>query len=244
MKKIEFEIGELIEARLKSIRANLFLPGMAGRYHIKIAYDALEEQKRFDEDIEYLNPDEAEKFREELISLIDKVADLDDDCQIFWDSIKSKEDIVKFENERKKLIHLFPKFRLCLSKYERLSRLNEKNVLQKAIQSVKNGSEKSEEAKKLESNLRLKLKDFIKLEQEISLDLNKIDELRERLCSYYKSLAIAIAESRNNLDSDVTESAILGLKTAAEFYDFRRGYSFPAYAQHWIKMMIDRGTKK
>jgi hypothetical protein len=239
-RELEVRTGLRIDAALDRIRCKVNLMGKAGKWHVGKASDILESPDLLERCVELPNEHEEAKYLDQLPALVAEATDQDRRCAECWDTGRGAEDASRYLVEREELIRLFQRFRFRPKLYERLVRQPDKPLLREAIQFLSAGQEDTPEAIALERVLRMRLRDFVILEEGLLDDLHDLDEAREELVAAHKGLALSMACAQSPSDESTVSSALVGLRRAAAWYDYQRGYSFEEYAQHWVQEAIDK----
>ena len=239
-RELEVRTGVRIDAALDRIRCKVSLMGTAGRWHFGKGSDILQSPDLLGRYVELPNEHEEAKYLAQLSALVAEATEQDRRCAECWDTGSKSEATSQYLVERDALIQLFPRFRFRPKMYERLVRQSDKPVLSNAIQFLAGGQECTPEAMALERVLRTRLREFVKLEEGIKDDLCELDETRKELITAHMELALNMARSQPRLDESAVSSALVGLQRAASWYDYKRGYSFEEYAQHWVQEAIDK----
>lgn len=102
------------------------------------------------------------------------------------------------------------------------------------------GQEESVEAIAIERIVRMRLCEFVSLEDSYADDFRLIDRAREQLFEAHRSFAVNIAESEPGADQSTTASALIGLRRAIGYYDYTSGFTFAEYARWWIEEAIEK----
>ena len=171
-----------------------------------------------------------------LPALIAEAKEQDGGCAECWGSERES----YYRVELDKLISVFQRFHFRPKVYERLIRQPDKPLLRDAVLFMNTGQQNSPEAIELERIVRMRLRDFVLLEEQLSDSCRELDEAREELCATYEQLALRIGHAQTHSDESTIASALVGLRRATAWYDYKRGFSFEEYAQHWIQEAIDK----
>ena len=229
-----------IEQAQERIRDAVFRMGMAARLHVGKAFGLLDKPDPFESNslvIPFDDDDQAAAYLADLPELNKRTRAEDIRCASLWEPGGLWFDEDEYAREQDKLAGLFLKFRFTLRSYERLVRQPDKPLLDQARQlSEEVGS--SEEIDRLESLLRLRLRDFIALEDAIADELRRIDAVRAELVASFGDFARRMAETIAGSDPEAIRFANCGVIKAAEYYDPRRGYTFESYAEFWVEKAI------
>jgi DNA-directed RNA polymerase sigma subunit (sigma70/sigma32) len=239
-RELEVRIGVRIDAALDRIRSKVCLFGLAGKLHIGKASDLLQSPDRLEEYVELLNEDEEAKYLEQLPALIAEAKEQDRACAECWETGLEAEQENDYLLKRECLVRLLLRFQFRPKQYERLVRQADKPFLRDAIEYLNAGQERTPAAIVLERIVRMRLRDFVTLEESIADECRNLDEAREELCTAHQELALRVAWSQPHSDESTVSSALVGLRRAARWYDYKRGYSFEEYAQHWVQEAIDK----
>ncbi len=239
-RELEVRIGARIDAALDRIRSKVCLLGMAGKWHIGKASDLVQSPDRLEEYVVPLNVHEEAKYLEQLPALIAEAKEQDRECALCWETVLEAEQESDYLVKREVLVRLFLRFQFQPKQYERLVRQTDKPLLRDAIEYVNAGQERTPAAIALERVVRMRLPDFVTLEESIGDECRNLDEAREELCTAHQELALRVARSQPHSDESTVSSAFVGLRRAARWYDYKRGYSFEEYAQHWVQEAIDK----
>ncbi len=237
---LEVRTGLRIDAALNRIRCKVSRMGMAGKWHTGKASDILQCPDLLERYVELPNEHDEAEYLIQLPTLVAEVNEQDRCCAECWDADRTAETASRYLVEREGLIRVFQRFGFRLKLYERLVRQQDKPLLHKAIEFLGAGQEDTPEAIALERALRMRLQDFVKLEEGLMDDLQDLDAAREELIVAHQGVALNIARSQPRPDESTVSSALLGLRRAAGWYDYKRGYSFDEYAQHWVQEAIDK----
>jgi hypothetical protein len=235
---LEVRIGRRIESVLVRIRSRVSLMGMAGKWHVGKASDVFQDRGFLERFVVPLGQSAEAKYLEGLPVLIAQTREQDRRCEAYWDASKGVQDRTGYLAEREKLVELLPRFEFRLKLYELLVRQPEKPLLRDAIRLLEAGQESTPEAMAIEAIVRMRLREFIALEEKLAEDFRDLDEARRELWSAHEDLAREIAGSQPRSDPSTVSSALVGLRRAAAWYDYKGGYSFAEYARHWIQEAI------
>jgi hypothetical protein len=237
---LEVRIGMCIDAVLDRIRSKVSLTGMAGKWHIGRASELLQSPELFELCVKPLSEHDEAKYLELLPGLIAETEEQDRRCAECWDTNMGVDQQNQYLAEREELIRLFLRFQFQPKVYERLVRQPEKPFLRDALRFLSAGRENTPEAIGLASILRMRLRDFVALEEGLVEDFRTLDEARDELCAAHKELALKVARLQPRSDESTLPSALVGLRRAAAYYDYKRGYSFEEYAEAWIQEAIHK----
>jgi len=229
-----------IDAALARIRSYVFLMGMAAQFHFWKGLDLIEKPKLVDSICDEMGDDDKSSYLERLPKLVDDTIAQNERCIQLWSAECEMDEPKSYLVERAKLIELFERFEFRPHAYERLVRQDDKPLLSSAITFLGMSQELTPEAKEVEAVVRMKLKEFVKIELKIKHDLTELDEVRLELSSAYEALAAEMVERQAAKDSTTLTSAMWGLKKAASYYDYKKGFGFPGYARAWIQNAIDK----
>ena len=241
-RELEFRTGLRIDAALDRIRTKVTQAGMAGKWHIAKASQILTKGK-IEGYVDLPEVDEP-KYLEHLPELIVLAENQDQRCAECWKTGMRPEEERRYLHEREQLIRLFHRFQLKPKLYEQLTRQPDKPLLCDAMRLMRSGQENTQEAMALERSLRMRLTDFIRLEEFLADDFRDLDEAREELFTAHQAFALRIAQSQQVADESTVSSALAGLRKATAYYDHKRGYSFKEYAQHWVQSFIEKRRSK
>jgi len=243
---IETRTGIRIVAALNRIQSHAGLMGRAAEWHIGKASHLLENPALL-EFPRFLEVDcDTTLYLARLPELLAETEQQDLLCHQLWTARhEPHRDSSRFAVERAKLARLFPRFQFHGKLYERLIRQDDKPALREAIHHVSAGTESTPEAIAIEDAVRMTLHDFVNLERQLAEDLADLDAARGELATAHEWFAKQLAQSHSPSDPAVLASAKIGLQRASTYYDYREGFGFTSYAQHWIKEAIQkrRGAK-
>jgi DNA-directed RNA polymerase sigma subunit (sigma70/sigma32) len=239
-RELEVRIGVRIDAALDRIRSKICSMGMAAKWHIGRASDLLQNPDLLERVVEPLGEQEEAKYLDQLPALIAQAREQDRRCAGSWTGDMGPAEESRYRAEQDVLIELLQRFRFRPKLYEVLTRQPDKPLLRDALRFVRKGQETTPAARALEQTLRMRLREFVLLEEGLEEDFRDLDEARELLCAAHKGLALRIARSHPGRDKSTVSSALVGLRRAAAWYDYKRGYSFEAYAQHWVREAIKK----
>lgn len=235
---LEVRTGRQIDAALDRIRSKVCLMGMAARWHCGKASEILKNPELLERYAEPLGELDEARFLDHLPALIAETQEQDQRCAKHWELATEQQSCYLAEQED--LVRLFSRFRFQSRLYERLVRQPDKPLVRDAARLLSLGQEQSPEATELQRTLRMRLPDFLKLEEGLANDLGDLDEARNELVVAHRDLAFRVARSQPRWDESTVSSALMGLRKAAEWYDCKHGYSFEEYAQHWVQDAIDK----
>lgn len=234
----EEQLWKSIELTQRRIRERVFRMGMAGRFHIGKGTDILRDLELIDRYVMQFDDEiHAAEYLSALPDLIEQTAYQDSRCAELWDS-RASHGSGDYPQEQAKLAELLLKFKYTLRSYERLVRQPDKPFLRRAVQLLAKGTEAGSDVYKLESLLRLTLREFVNLEEATADDLPLLDELRAEIVSAHEGFARTMAETIAGPEPEAARYAICGLSKAAENYSDRRGYRFRTYAEFWIETAV------
>jgi hypothetical protein len=239
-RELEVRIGKRIDCALDRVRSKVCLTGMAGKLHIGKASDIVLDPGLLERHVVPLEEHAEAKYLERLPALIARTKKQDQRCGECWDGSRGIQDPTEYLTERGRLLELLLQFEFRPKMYERLVRQSDKPLLRDAIRLLSAGQETTPTAVTLEAIFRMRLHEFVALEEDLAVELCDLDETRQELCSAHESLALEIAGSQPRSDPSTVSSAMVGLQRAAAWYDYKQGFSFADYAQHWIHEAIDR----
>jgi DNA-directed RNA polymerase sigma subunit (sigma70/sigma32) len=241
----EVGICERVDAILERIRSKVFQMGMAGEWHIARASDIQRQPTLMQALVDTLDEEEKTSYLDCFNSLLAETKKQEARCKTYWDTNNGCSDITSYLGDREKLIELFLRFRFPPKWYEMLIRQEDKPLVQDAARLLTSGMDASADAQQIESKIRLTLRDLLALEEDLTKDLQNLDRARAELWMAHRDLARTIADADPRKDELTYESALVGLQRASKWYDYKRGYGFAEYAQHWIEEAIQkrRGDK-
>jgi len=237
-RELEIRIGIRIDAALDRVRSKVYLMGMAGKWHIGKASGLLQNPDLIERYVEQLGEHEEAKYLDQLPLLVAEAEKQDRRCAECWDTGIWLEQESHYRAEREKLIRLFKRFHFRPKLYEKLVRQPDKPLLREAIGFLNAGREITPEAIALERIVRLHLRDFVRIEEGLVDDFCDLDEAWDTLSAAHKELALKMAMAQPGSDESTVSSALVGLRRAAAWYDYKRGYSFEEYAQDWVQEAI------
>lgn len=237
---VELQTGLRIDAALRNIQAKVCLTGMAGRWHVRKACSIIETPDLLERSVVELEEREQAIYVDRLPALIAKTEHQDALCQAVWHSCNELGNRSRFLDERRVLLSLYRSFQFQLKTYERVVRQPEKPLLTEANDLIEAKLEKSPQARRLEAIARMRLPEFVALENGIAHDLRNLDVARGELSLAFQWLAQEIAEEQQGEDQKTLASATIGLRRATGWYDHKRGYPFAEYARWWILEAIEK----
>jgi hypothetical protein len=239
-REVEIRTGCRIDAALGRIQSQVSLMGMAGKWHLGKASDVLKNPSLLERDVDLRGgPPEAD-YLEQLPSLIAQAAAQDGRCAECWNTVARPDGEDQYALERDQLVRLFQRFRIRPKLYERLVRQPDKPILRRALRLLSEGKERTAEATAVERAVRMRLQDYVRLEEGFAPEIRDLDEARYELFAAHQALAFDMARSQMESDESTISSALDGLRRAAAWYDYKRGFNFEQYAQHWIQAAIDK----
>jgi DNA-directed RNA polymerase sigma subunit (sigma70/sigma32) len=238
-RNLEVRLGVRIDAAFDRIRTKVCSMGMAANWHIGRASDLLQKPELFERVVEMPGEQDQASYLDQLPPLIAQAQEQDQRCAESWSGRMDPAQENRYQVERDALIGLLQRFRFQPKLYELLVRQPDKPRLRDAIRLLKQG-ETTPEAMGLEQILRMQLREFVLLEETLEDDLRDLNDAREALCAANKEVALRIAHSHPGCDESTISSALVGLRRAAGWYDYKRGYGFEEYAQHWVREAIQK----
>lgn len=228
---LQAELGERIDAAFDTIQNRVFRIGMSGHWHVKRASEFLIDRSRPPDGVDLEDESETQQYLDQLDSLIETTKQKDKQCgRLYLHE--------SYDSEHRKLCTLFRRFRFTRNSYERLVRQTENPFLQEARRLVQ--SDDVNARAKLERRLRLSISEFIAMESEIAVALHELDAAREKIVAAHRDFAVNLAQRTGGSGDSVVAAAQFALRKASEYYDFKRGYSFEEYAQHWIVECVEQ----
>jgi hypothetical protein len=176
-------------------------------------------------------------------------------CAAAWREGRWDEEPADFPPQRDKLMAQFERLCIGASAYERLVREPQKLLVRQAqeltrrrragdeVRSEADADAPAAETAALENKLRMKLPEYLENEQAIAAWLASLDQARAEVIQLHVYWAIDFAQSLNPRDVAATQAAATrAVEFAAKSYDYRRGYDFRTYAQHWIEEYVGRAS--
>ena len=237
----EHALGDSLEDARRRIRHFIFQIGMAPEWHLERAYEILQDDTLLSEYVvpDNLNDEEASKYLDDLGTLVEETRKQDEICANRW--TVGRNDSFGYREQQRKLESLLLNFRFELRWYEQLAREQEKPALGHAIQLLRDSKQDAEQHRSMELELRLSLREYVQLEKSIAEELLRLDDLKAQLVASHSEFAKKLIHADYGTDPDVIYHAMYGLRMAANRFDFRRGYRFAVYAQHWIEAAAKKG---
>jgi hypothetical protein len=227
-----------MEAAQCRIRQAVCRVGMASRWHIGKATDILHDHGLLERYVVPLEDDEAAQYLASLPERIEQARQQDARCARLWASRHVQADLTGYAEEQRRLEGLLSQFQFPLRSYERLVRQERKPLLEQATRLLAEGRGETSEALALEAMFRMTLQQFVDLERGIAAELCVLDEARAELVAAHEAWAREKALSCAGSDPEAPVYAARGLRKAAEYFEYRRGYRFATYARHWIERAI------
>ena len=239
-REVEIRTGRHIDAALGRIQSKVSLMGMAGTWHLGKASEVLKDPAVFERYVDLRDKREEANYLPQLPALVAETSEQDRCCAECWDTATGPEGETRYLEDRNQLVRLFERFQFRPQLYERLVRQADKPILCRARQLMSAGEERTAETTTLERVVRMRLQDYVRLEEGIAADIQDLDKARDELFTAYQALAFDMARSPMESDESTISSALDGLRRAAAWYDYKRGFSFTEYAQHWVQAAIDK----
>ncbi len=238
----EIEIGKRINAALSNVRDSQFRMGMTGRWHLGVARDIANANsvdnprlRTFD------NENEESRYLANLPELISAIEVQDAKCAELW-AADTPGSQTRYQIEHGDLCSLLLQLRFSLRAYERVVRQPNKPLLEEAKTLVTEPCDTAY-VKSVENHLRLRLADYIELEEGIEATLEQLDSLRDELTEAHHEFAVQCAQEFDDFDQNTIECALSGMRRAANTFDYSRGYRFTDYAKHWINNATQQQNK-
>lgn len=238
----EIEIGKRINAALSNLRDAQFRMGMTGRWHLGIARKIAEANSVDNPRLQtFDNEDEETRYLVNLPGLISAIEVQDAKCAELW-AISTLDSQTRYQIEHGDLCSLLLQLRFWLRSYERSVREPNKPLLEEAKTLVAEPCDAAY-VKNVENHLRLRLRDYIELEEGIDATLEQLDSLRDELTEAHYEFAVQCAQEFNDFEQTTIDCALSAMRRAANTFDYSRGYRFMNYAKHWIYNAIQQQDK-
>jgi hypothetical protein len=188
--------------------------------------------------------DEPVRLRELIASLPEiarAIEEQDRLCSAAWRDGRWEEEPPDFAPQCDELIAQFARVGIRSSAYERVVREADKPLLRQARDLARQGDAVGRVA--LENQLRMKLPQYLENEQAIAAWLTSLDQARADVVQRHVYWAIDLAQSLHAGDVATTQAAATrAVEFAAKNYDYRRGYDFRTYAEHWVREYVGRAA--
>jgi hypothetical protein len=234
----ERSVGEGIEQAWQRIRPRLCRTGMAARWHLGKARDVLRDPALLERHVLHLQPEGTAAYLAALPRLVKQTAKQNTRCAKLWGARDEQPDLAEYEREQDRLIELFFRFQYPYRAYERLVRQETKPLLDDVRRTLAEPSPPPTKVRGLETYLRMRLQEYVDLEDANVQDLQTLDRLRAELVAAHEEFAWKVAARYGARERDALFFARCGLHKAAESYLPSRGYRFGTYAVWWMRAAI------
>jgi DNA-directed RNA polymerase sigma subunit (sigma70/sigma32) len=232
-------LGQGIEQAWQRIRGRMCRLGMATRWHLGKARDILRDNSCLEKHVLHLEPEETSAYLEALPQLVKQVKKQDARCAALWAARETHPDLADYQREQGTLADLFLRFQYPDRAYERVVRQEPKKLLDDVRRTLAKPNPPLPEVRGLETFLRVRLQEFVDLEEENTRDGQTLDRLRAELIAGHEDFVRTVAARYGAKVPDALFYARCGLAKAAESYPVSRGYRFGTYAIWWIRAAID-----
>jgi hypothetical protein len=234
----ERSVGEGSEQAWQRIRLRLCRTGMAARWHLGKARDVLRDPALLERHVGRLKPEEATAYLAALPQLVKQTAKQNTRCARLWAEREAQPDLADSEREQERLIELFFQFQYPYPAYERIVRQEAKPFLDSVRRALAEPSLPPNQLRGMETHLRMRLQEYVDLEDANVQDIQTLDRLRAELVTGHEEFARTVAERYGAQEPDALFFARCGLHKAAESYQPSRGYRFGTYAVWWMRAAI------
>lgn len=220
-----------VRDRVREIRLAIYRTGMAGRYHLGKARDMLADAQR----AEALTGacDMADHLRH-LPAVIERIEELDARADAMWAESGEVPPTVLA-----RLAEAYDAVRLLPRAYERLARQSDKPIIAQAVH-ARELAAKHPQRLDLERTLRLRVDDYLRLEEQIQAALSAIDSDRDAIALAHEEMANAYVRAAGYGDEIAFAAGRLGTRLAVNLFDDRLGYDLIDYATPWIDRELAR----
>src|SRR5262249_55660793 len=152
--------------------------GMAARWHLGKARDILRDPALLEQHVWHLKPEEAAAYLAALPQLVKQTAKQNTHCVKLWGMRESQPDLAEYEREQDRLIELLFQFQYPYRAYERLVRQEAKPLLDSVRRALAESSLPPNQLRGMETHLRMRLQEYVDLEDANVQDIQTLDRLR------------------------------------------------------------------
>jgi hypothetical protein len=235
----ERPLVEAIAHAGQRIRTRLCRTGMAGKWHLGKARDVLRDPALMELHVWSLTQEEAAAYLAALPLLVQQTEAQDARCAKLWAAREAQPDLAEYEREQARLIEQFFQFRYPVRSYERVVRQEPKPLLDDVRRALAQPSLPPDQVRGMETYLRMRLREYVDLEEANLQDLQTLDQLRAELIAGHEELALTVSGRYAAKEwPDALFFARCGLYKAAESYEPSSNYRFGTYAVWWMRSAI------
>ena len=223
-----------VRGLVREIQLSVYKTGRAGKYHAGKARDLIGDLESVTLKTTAVDP---QVYQQCLPILVQQINEIDESLEHAWHMSRTRdENYLELENE---ISSLFDAVSLRPRIYERLVRQSEKPLIKQAIRCSKLSRDHKERLA-FEDLLRMRVDEFLDLENGIAARLTTIDELRDGFAAQFHEFATDCASNYGDGSSMAHAGAKIGLRWAVNCYDERNGHEFTDYSTFWIKRELSR----
>ena len=237
--------GRLIEP-LEEVRRRMCLAAPATRWHLAIAQRMIAEPAKAASTVRIDDAAELSAHLANVSQIASAIEEQERRCMAAWRDGRWEAEPADYASERDKLVAQFDRLCIRLQAYERVVRQPDKPLVREARDLIqRRGAEDPDaaaETSALENKLRMKLAPYLANEEAIAGLLATLDQARADVVQMHVYWAMDLAQTLQPPAASTRSSAIAAraMETPAKYIDYRRGYDFRTYAQHWVEKFVQR----